>query len=59
MLLDQVDDTQMRAVSLVMGATMVAFIGSRWIPRYGQSIRVVLAGLYVAGLAGLLVYFLM
>jgi hypothetical protein len=59
MLLDQATDTQMRAGSLVMGATMVVFIGSRWMPRYGQSIRLIVAGLYPAGLLGALVYFLM
>jgi hypothetical protein len=59
MLLDQVSETQMQAASLVMGATMVAFIGSRWMPRYGQSIRLVVAGLYLVGVLGFLVYFSM
>jgi hypothetical protein len=58
MLLDQVSDTQMRAASLVMGATMVAFIGSRWMPRFGQSFRLLVAGLYIAGVLGFVVYFL-
>jgi hypothetical protein len=49
----------MRAASLVMGATMVAFIGSRWLPRYGSSIRLIVAGIYVAGVLGALLYFLM
>jgi hypothetical protein len=59
MLLDPVTDVQMRAASLVMGATMVAFIGSRWLPRYGSSIRLIVAGIYVAGVLGALLYFLM
>jgi hypothetical protein len=58
MLLDQVTDTQMRAASLGMGAAMVAFIGSRWLPRYGSSIRLILTGVYLAGVLGTVLYFL-
>jgi ABC-type Fe3+-siderophore transport system permease subunit len=58
MLLDQATDTQMRAVGLAMGAAMAVFIGSRWMPRYGQPIRLIVAGLYLAALLGALVYFL-
>jgi hypothetical protein len=42
----------------VMGATMVAFIGSRWMPRFGQSFGLFVAGLYLAAVLGFLVYFL-
>jgi hypothetical protein len=59
MLLDQVTDTQIRTARLVMGGAMVAFIGSRWMPRYRQSFRLFVAGLYLAMVLGFLVYFLM
>jgi hypothetical protein len=59
MLLDQVTDAQMQAGGLVMGATMAAFLGAAWVPRYGRAIRAAVVVIYLAAVLGFLLYFLM
>jgi hypothetical protein len=58
MLLDQVTDAQMQAGGLVMGATMVAFLGAAWVPRYARAIRMAVLALYLAMVLGFVLYFL-
>ena len=58
MLLDQVTDTQMRAGQIAAGATMAVFIAAPYFRRYAQPVRLTIALIYIGGLVGLLLYFL-
>jgi hypothetical protein len=59
MLLDQVTDTQLRAGQIAAGATMAAFLAARYFRNYAQSIRLTVAAIYIGGVIGLLLYFLL
>jgi high-affinity Fe2+/Pb2+ permease len=56
MLFDQATDTQMQAVRILGGVTVVAFLAARMFRRQGQRIRIAIAGLYFAGVLGFVVY---
>ncbi len=56
MILDQATAAQMDAARILAGATMVAFIGARVFGKYAATIRIVVGGLYVAGILGLLLF---
>jgi hypothetical protein len=56
MLFDQATDTQMQAVRILGGVTVVAFLAARMFRRQGQRIRIVVAGLYLVGVLGFVVY---
>jgi hypothetical protein len=59
MLLDHVTETQMQAGRVMAGAAMVAFLGAPLFRRQAQAIRLVVTCLYVAGVLGFLLYFLL
>jgi hypothetical protein len=59
MLLDQVTDTQMQAGRILAGATMAAFVAAPFFRRYTQPIRLIIAAVYLAGVLGFLLYFLL
>ena len=56
MLFDQATDTQMQAVRILGGVTVVAVLAARMFHRQGQRIRIVVAGLYLVGVLGFVVY---
>jgi hypothetical protein len=56
MLFDQATDTQMQAVRILGGVTVVAFLAARMFRRQGQRIRMAVACLYVVGVLGFVVY---
>ena len=58
MLLDQVSETQLQAGRVLGGAAMAAFLAAPLFRRQAQAVRLVVAGLYIAGVVGLLVYYL-
>jgi hypothetical protein len=59
MLFDQATDAQMEAARLFGGATMVAFLAAPMFRGRAKTIRVVVAGLYILGVLGFVVYVLM
>jgi hypothetical protein len=59
MLLDQATDGQMQAARVFSGVTMVAFLGAPVFGAWARLARIVIAGVYVAGIAGFLVYVLL
>jgi hypothetical protein len=59
MLLDQVTDEQIKAGQIAAGAAMVAFLAAPYFRRYAQPIRLTVAALYVAGVLGFLLYYLL
>ena len=59
MLLDQVTDTEMRAAQIIGAFTMVGFLAAPMFRRRAQTVRLVLAGAYVACLLGFLLYVLL
>jgi glycerol uptake facilitator-like aquaporin len=58
MLLDQATDTQIQAARMLGGATMVAFLAARMFRGHAQRVRLVVVGLYIAGVLGFVVYVL-
>ena len=58
MLFDQATDTQIRAAQIISGATMVAFLAARMFRRHTQRIRLAIAGCYIAGILGFVLYVL-
>jgi hypothetical protein len=48
MIFDQVTDREMQAARILGGATMVVFLAARIFPRQARTIRVVVAGIYIA-----------
>jgi hypothetical protein len=58
-LLDQVTDRQMQAGQMLGAATMVAFFAAPMFRRQAKTIRLVVAGLYLASVLGFLVCFLL
>ena len=56
MLLDQITTTQMQAARLLTGAAMAGFVGAHFFGRRARTVRVLIAGLYFAGVAGFIVY---
>lgn len=58
MLLDQVSDTQLQAGRVVGGAAMAAFLAAPMFRRQAQAVRLVVAGVYIAGVLGLLLYYI-
>jgi hypothetical protein len=59
MILDQVTDAQMPAGRVLAGAAMVAFLGAPMFRRQAQAIRTVVTCLYLAGVLGFMLYFLL
>ncbi len=59
MLLDQVSDTQLQAGRVVGGAAMAAFLAAPMFRRQAQAVRLVVAGVYIAGVLGLLLYYIL
>ncbi|MGD0104013.1 MAG: hypothetical protein ABSC06_08250 [Rhodopila sp.] len=58
MLFDQATDQQMQAGRIFAGAAMVAFLAAPVFRRQAQRVRVVVAGLYIAGVLSFVVYVL-
>lgn len=58
MIFDLATDTQMHAARLFGGATMVAFLAAPMFRRQAQSVRMVVAGLYIGGVLAFAVYVL-
>jgi hypothetical protein len=58
MLLEQVTERQVQAGQAVGGLALVIFFAARLFPRYTQSIRLVVAAAYCAGLLGVVLYYL-
>jgi hypothetical protein len=58
MLLDQISETQIRAGQALGGAAMVAFLAAPMFRRQAQAVRLVVAGVYIAGVLGCLLYYL-
>jgi hypothetical protein len=58
MLLDQVSEPKMQAGRVLAGAAMVAFLAAPIFRRQAQTIRLVVTGVYIAGVLGFLLYFL-
>jgi hypothetical protein len=56
MLLDQASDAQIRAVQVVGGLTMAAFIGARIFGPRARRVQVVVAGVYIAAVVAFVVY---
>ena len=59
MLLDQVSDTQLQAGRVVGGAAMAAFLAAPMFRRQAQAVQLVVAGVYIAGVLGLLLYYIL
>jgi hypothetical protein len=59
MLLDQVSDTQMQAGQIAAGTAMVAFLVAPTLRRYAQPVRLIVTVVYVVGVLGVLLYFLL
>lgn len=56
MLLDQATAGQMQAARILSGLTMVAFLGARVFGARARLVRSVIAGVYIAGVVGFVVY---
>jgi len=59
MIFDPVPTTQMHAAQLLAGATMAAFVVARFFGRRARIVRLLIAGVYIAGVSGFVVYALM
>ena len=59
MIFAQVTDAEMRAVQVFTGLTMAGFIGARTFGSHSQRARMVIGGIYIAGILGLIVYALL
>ena len=58
MLLDLATDTQMQAARVLGGATMAALVAAPFFRRQAQTARIVVAGLYIAGVLAFALYLL-
>ncbi len=58
MLFDAATDTQVQAARLLTGATMVGLLAARIFGRRAQSVRIIVAGLYIAGIVAYVMYVL-
>jgi hypothetical protein len=58
MLFDQATDAQMRAAQIFAGATMAAFVVAPIFRHQAWRVRMVIAGVYFAGILGFVVYVL-
>ena len=58
MLFDQATDQQMQAGRIFAGAAMVAFLAAPVFRRQAQRVRMVVTGLYIAGVLSFVVYVL-
>jgi hypothetical protein len=56
MLLDQATAGQMQAARILMSAVMVGFLAAATFRRHARNLRIVIAGLYIAGVLGFIVY---
>jgi len=59
MIFDQVTDTQMQAARLFGGATMAGLLAAPIFRSRAPTIRVALAGVYIAGVVSVTIYLLM
>jgi uncharacterized membrane protein YadS len=59
MLLDQVSETQLQAGRVLGGAAMAAFLAAPMFRRRAQAVRLVVAAVYIAGVLGLLFYYIL
>ncbi len=59
MTFDLVTPEEIRAASIVTGATMAAFVFSRFFGRHARHIRLAIAAAYFAAVAGFIVYYLL
>jgi hypothetical protein len=59
MILDQVTDAQMQAARILGGATMAAFLAAPLLRGRAQTARMVIAGIYFAGVLGFVFYLLL
>jgi hypothetical protein len=59
MLLDQVSETQLQAGRVLGGAAMAAFLAAPLFRRKAQAVRLVVAGVYIAGVLGFLLYYIL
>ncbi|HBK05711.1 MAG TPA: hypothetical protein DDZ81_07575 [Acetobacteraceae bacterium] len=57
MLLDQVTAPQMQTAQVLTGVTMAAFLAASLFGKRAATIRVAVAGLYIAAALGFLLYF--
>jgi hypothetical protein len=58
MLLDQVSETEIQAGRVLGGAAMAAFLAAPLFRRQAQMVRRVVAGVYIVGVLGFLLYYL-
>jgi len=58
MIFDQATDAQMQAARIFGGAIMVAFLAAPMFRSRAQRVRIAVAGIYIAGVLGFVVYFL-
>jgi hypothetical protein len=54
-----VSPEEMRASQLLTGFVMAAFVGAAFFPRHAVRIRAVTLGLYLAGIAALIIVYLL
>jgi len=57
MLFDQVTTNEIRGATLLTGATMAGFLAARFFRGRARTIQVVVAGIYLAGVLGFIVYY--
>jgi hypothetical protein len=58
MTLPMVSAEEMRAGQLLTGFAMVAFLAAGFLPRYGRQLRLATLAVYLVGIAGFIVWFL-
>jgi hypothetical protein len=56
MLGDLATDTQIKVAQVISGATMVAFLAARMFRRHTKNVRLAIAGCYIAGVLGFVMY---
>lgn len=56
MLLDQATPAELQAASLLTGTTMAAFLFAGLFPGRGRTLRIALAGIYLAAVLGFVIY---
>jgi hypothetical protein len=59
MLLDQVSETQLQAGRVLGGAAMIAFLAAPLFRRQAQAVRLFVAGVYIAGVLGFSLYYIL
>jgi hypothetical protein len=59
MLLDQVSETQLQAGRVLGGAAMAGLLAAPMFRRQAQAVRLVVAGVYIAGVLGFLLYYIL